>query len=73
MQAVASLYMASRMRRHGCSKTKEAWSAPVRRKITPGPARQVGTDAEQHILYMVYGIACKLDTLSLIVTVCMCV
>jgi hypothetical protein len=30
------------------SKTKEAWSAPGRRKITPGPARQVDTDFEQH-------------------------
>jgi hypothetical protein len=29
-------------------KTKEAWSAPACRKITPGPARQVDTDFEQH-------------------------
>jgi hypothetical protein len=26
------------MRRHGCSKTKEAWSAPARRKIRMVPA-----------------------------------
>jgi hypothetical protein len=27
---------------------KQAWSAPARRKITPGPARKVDTDFEQH-------------------------
>ena len=27
---------------------REAWSAPARRKISPGPARQVDTDFEQH-------------------------
>jgi len=55
MQAVASLQMASRMRRHGCSKTKEAWSAPARRKIiTPGPSIYPSTPQCQVIIYYVF-------------------